>query len=158
MITRIAGQIAIAVENAINFEQARQAEKEIRRQFERERLMMEINNAVVSNLNLPELLAAIAAFLRHVMPHDFAGLALYDPDCDRLRVQALDYTRNLEIFGTPRPDEKIPKSACLVPLISHGRKLGILGVGAIERTASRKTTSNGSHRLPGRLLSRSRMR
>jgi formate hydrogenlyase transcriptional activator len=100
LLCHIANQIAIAVENSLNFERAQQAEQESRRRFERERLMLEINNAVVANLALPDLLAAISACLRRVVPHDFAGLALYDADIGQLRVQALDYQRNQEIFGT----------------------------------------------------------
>jgi len=46
LFTQIAGQIALAVDNSVNFERARQAETEIRRQLERERLMLQINNAV----------------------------------------------------------------------------------------------------------------
>ncbi|MEW6209609.1 MAG: sigma 54-interacting transcriptional regulator [Acidobacteriota bacterium] len=98
-LIQIANQVAMAIDNALNFERARQAEKEIKRQLERERLMLEINNAVVSKLNLPELLATISESLRRVLPHDFAGMALYDDDIGQLRVQALDYRRNQEIFG-----------------------------------------------------------
>ncbi|NOT59206.1 MAG: GAF domain-containing protein, partial [Acidobacteria bacterium] len=100
LLCHIANQIAIAVENSLNFERAQQAEQESRRRFERERLMLEINNAVVANLALPALLAAISGCLRRVVPHDFAGLALYDETVGQLRVQALDYQRNQEIFGT----------------------------------------------------------
>ncbi|MFN7944113.1 MAG: sigma 54-interacting transcriptional regulator [Blastocatellia bacterium] len=100
LLCQIADQLALAVDNALNFERARKAEQEIRRRFERERLMLEINNAVVSNLNLAELLTAISASLRRVVPHDFAGLALYDADIDQLRVQALDAIRNREVLGT----------------------------------------------------------
>ncbi|MBI1765248.1 MAG: sigma 54-interacting transcriptional regulator [Acidobacteria bacterium] len=99
LLTQIAGQIAIAVENALNFARVRRTEQEMRRQLERERLMLEINNAVVSNLDLSALLTAIAAALRRVLPHDFTGLALYEAESNQLRVQALDYTRNLEVFG-----------------------------------------------------------
>ncbi len=100
LLNQFASQIAIAVENALNFERARKAEQEVRRQSERLRLLLEINNAVVSNLNLPELLAAISASLRRVLPTDFAGMALYDADCGQLRVQALDYAQNQQLFGT----------------------------------------------------------
>ena len=100
LFTQIAGQIAVAVDNALNFERARAAEEQAKRQSERLQLLLEINNAVVSNLSLPQLLAAISAGLRRVLSHDFAGMALYDADCGQLRVQTLDYERNQEIFGT----------------------------------------------------------
>ncbi|MBS1788214.1 MAG: sigma 54-interacting transcriptional regulator [Acidobacteria bacterium] len=100
LFTHIAGQIAVAVDNAVNFERARAAEEQAQRQSKRLQLLLDINNAVVSNLNLPDLLAAISAGLRQVLSHDFTGMALYDAELGQLRVQALDYTRNQQLFGT----------------------------------------------------------
>src|SRR5262245_33420736 len=100
LLCQIANQAAIAVDNALNFERARKAEENAKRQSERLQLLLDINNAVVSNLNLPELLAAISAGLRRVLPYDFAGMALYDADSGQLRVQALDHTLDREVFGT----------------------------------------------------------
>src|SRR5262245_27928406 len=100
LLQQIANLVGVAVENSLNYESARIAQLELARERDRTRLLLEINNAVVSNLNLPELLAAISASLHRVLPHDFAGMALYDPEHDQLRVQALDYAQNQKIFGT----------------------------------------------------------
>jgi formate hydrogenlyase transcriptional activator len=100
LLIQVANQVAIAVDNALNFERARKAEEHAKRQSERLQLLLDINNAVVSNLNLPGLLAAISAGLRRVLPYDFAGMALYDADSGQLRVQALDHTLHREFFGT----------------------------------------------------------
>jgi formate hydrogenlyase transcriptional activator len=169
LICHIANQIAIAVENALNFERARKAEQEVQRKFERERLMLEINNAVVTILDLGELVKTISASLHDIMPHEAAGIALYEPELNHLREYSNVTYKDLNIFregepipleGTPagqvfltgqplllrrlnpdkypadrysqRPDESTPKSACLVPLISHGRKLGIVGVSSTQ--------------------------
>ncbi|HVF28200.1 MAG TPA: hypothetical protein VM943_08165 [Pyrinomonadaceae bacterium] len=40
--------------------------------------MLEINNAVVSVLDLRELLKTISPCLRQIIHHDFAALLLYD--------------------------------------------------------------------------------
>jgi formate hydrogenlyase transcriptional activator len=61
--------------------------------------LLEVNNAVVSHLNLPELLAAVSASLHRLLPNEFVGMALYDAESDQLRVQALDHERNQRIFG-----------------------------------------------------------
>jgi formate hydrogenlyase transcriptional activator len=92
----VAKQIAVAVENTLNFEHARQAEQEAQRRFERERLMLEINNAVVSHLSLRDLLKAISLSLRRVISHDAALLTLHEPGSNQLRLHALD----LHMFGT----------------------------------------------------------
>src|SRR5262249_21634618 len=95
LLVQVANQVAIAVDNALNFERARTAEEEAKRQSERLSLMLEINNAVVSKLDLRELLKVISACLRHVIPHDATLLTLHDPESARLRLQALDS----QIFG-----------------------------------------------------------
>jgi formate hydrogenlyase transcriptional activator len=107
LITKIAGQIAIAVENALNFERARRAEQEVRRQFERERLMLEINNAVVSHLSLRELVRVVSTCLREVLQPDLTGLSLYDPETNQLRAYVFDLPDNLPAVeeGTSIPIE-----------------------------------------------------
>lgn len=62
LLCQVANQIAIAVENALNYERARKAELAVSRQFERERLMLEINNAVVSILDLGDLVKPFLQF------------------------------------------------------------------------------------------------
>lgn len=95
-LQQVARQVTVAVENTLNFERAHQAEQEMQRQYERERLMLEINNAVVSHLSLRDLLKAISLSLRRVIPHDAALLTLHEPGGDQLRLHALD----LHMFGT----------------------------------------------------------
>ncbi|OQW35373.1 MAG: Fis family transcriptional regulator [Nitrospira sp. SG-bin1] len=95
-LQQVAKQVAVAVENTLNFTRAHQSEQEIRRQYERERLMLEINNAVVSHLSLRDLLKAISLSLRRIIPHDAALLTLHEPGGDQLRLHALD----LHMFGT----------------------------------------------------------
>jgi formate hydrogenlyase transcriptional activator len=90
LLEQCSSQIAIAVENALNFENARQAEREVRQERDRSRLLLEVNNAVVSHLDLTGLLKSISASLRQVIPHDAAFLTLCDPAGAHLRVQALD--------------------------------------------------------------------
>src|SRR5262249_24198813 len=85
LLTQIAGQIAIAVENALNFERARAAEETAKRESKRVQLLLEMNNAVVSTLDLRELVKAVSASLRDIMPHDSAGIALYDSETNHLR-------------------------------------------------------------------------
>ena len=154
----VAAQIAVAVE-------AQCYQHKLARERDRSNLLLEINNTLISNLNLRELLAAISKCLKRVMPHDAAGLALHDAAINKLRVTALEFPADENVFiadeiieleGTPGgqafttrqpvisgPDH-LPnsigkraglKSGCLVPLISHDRALGILGVGSLQENA-----------------------
>src|SRR5215472_13307682 len=90
LLNQIGAQVAIAVENALNYERLRTAEREVAKERDRSRLLLEINNAVISQLGLKELLKSTAASLRRIVPHDVAHLALCDEDCTELRIQALD--------------------------------------------------------------------
>jgi len=98
-LQQVAKQVAVAVENALNFERARQAEEEAQRRFKRERLMLEINNAVVSQLDLGELLKSISACLHRVIPHDVAAFCIYDAATNQLRGHSLDFPSNQEFGG-----------------------------------------------------------
>src|SRR5262249_35789983 len=90
LLTQIGTQAAIAVENAQNFERARAAQAAIARERDRTQLTLEVNNAVVSHLDLSDLLKSISASLRRVVPHDGAAITIVESGGDQLRIQALD--------------------------------------------------------------------
>lgn len=87
----VAAQIAVAVE-------AQCYQCQIERERDRSEMLLEINNMLVSNTNLRELLSAISACLRRVIPHDVAGLSLYDATGNNLRVSALESPANEDLF------------------------------------------------------------
>lgn len=87
----VAAQIAVAME-------AQRYRDQLTHERDRSQLLLEINNTLVSNLNLRELLAEISACLRKVIPHDLAGLALYDAESNKLRASALEFPANEDFF------------------------------------------------------------
>lgn len=90
-LQQVARQVAVAVDNALNFEQAQSVQTQLKEDRDRLRLMLEVNNAVVSVLDLHELLNAVAASLRHLVPHEYASLSLYDAESQTLQIHALDF-------------------------------------------------------------------
>jgi formate hydrogenlyase transcriptional activator len=90
-LRQVAAQVAPAVDNALNSQNAQVYQQELARERDRLRLLLEVNNALVSTLDLHELLSAISTCLRRVMNHDYAGLALFDPATQQLRLHALDF-------------------------------------------------------------------
>jgi formate hydrogenlyase transcriptional activator len=90
-LRQVAAQVAVAVDNALNSQNAQSYQQELARERDRLRLLLEVNNALVSTLDLHQLLFAISASLRRVLNHDYASLALYDPSAQQLRIQALDF-------------------------------------------------------------------
>ena len=93
-----ADQVALSIDAAVNFALSRRAQ-------ERLKLLLELTNQVVSNLELRELLRTISANLRRVMNCDVVGVMLPDPDGQQLRVYALDFPDSKGLF---REESLIP--------------------------------------------------
>lgn len=72
---------------------------QLRRSEERQRVLLEINNTIIANLDRASLFHAITQALRHVLPFDRATLTLYEPGRDVLRVFALEGPFLPEQFG-----------------------------------------------------------
>jgi formate hydrogenlyase transcriptional activator len=83
-LSLVVNQIALAMDDALNFQSSQRAQ-------ERLELLLDVTNSVVSNLDLRDLLRAIAASIRRVMQCDGVAVALPDPGSDRLRLYALDF-------------------------------------------------------------------
>jgi formate hydrogenlyase transcriptional activator len=66
---------------------------------ERAEVLLEINNAIASHLELAPLLKAVSECLRRALAHDFAGLAIYDPQIGQLRVHGLDFEAGKNDFA-----------------------------------------------------------
>lgn len=95
----MANHVALAVDDALNFEASRQAQEELKRHREdlqrerdRLRLLLDLTNQVVSNLELTELLRAVSGSVRRVMQCEGAAILLPDDDGRQLRVHALDFS------------------------------------------------------------------
>ncbi|HYL10860.1 MAG TPA: sigma 54-interacting transcriptional regulator [Candidatus Acidoferrales bacterium] len=88
---RVAAQVAVAVDNALNYQSAQTYQQQLAQERDHLRVLLEINNAVVSNLERHDLFAAIATSLRRVVPHDFLSLATYDAAQNLMRIHTLDY-------------------------------------------------------------------
>ena len=161
----IADQIAIAVENSLNFERAN-------RERERAETLLEVNNAITTILDLRELLRVTSTCLRRYFKHDLAGMALYDAESGQLRVHSLDWVEPTTVYleegvlmpleGTPaglaftsrrpvlikrlaewEPSSPIVeralasgiRSSCNAPLVSHDRALGCVAIASRREAA-----------------------
>ena len=90
VLAQIASQVALAVESALSFEEVRVAQEQLKKSRDRSRLLLKVNNSLVSQLDLRGLLKAIASNLQEVMSLDFAGLALYDSETGNYHAYALE--------------------------------------------------------------------
>jgi len=78
------------VDNALNSQSVQSHQQDLARERDHLRLLLEVNNAVVSRLDLRDVFAATTASLRRVIPHVLASLYLYDPDKEVVSRHALD--------------------------------------------------------------------
>jgi len=91
---QVARQVAVAVDNVLHDESARSAQEQLTHERDRMRLLLEVNNAVVSHLDLEDLFTAVSACLRKVIQHDSSGLVLCDQETGWFRVHVLHFAKN----------------------------------------------------------------
>jgi formate hydrogenlyase transcriptional activator len=162
-LSLVAGQIALAIDDSLNFEASRKAQEQLK-------LLLDLTNSVVSTLDLRELLRNISADLRRVMRCDFVGVGLPESGSNtHLRLYAVDFPESkgfikeetlIPIEGSPpgttfRTGEPFvatshstaqmtsdsPASAegfnagCILPLTTRGRIHGVLSLARREENA-----------------------
>ena len=87
----VADQIGLAVDAAVNSYLSQRAQ-------DRLKLILDLNNQVVTNLEFSELLRTTSANVRRVMQADAAAIMLPEPDGNYLCVHALDFPDSHGIF------------------------------------------------------------
>ena len=90
-LMQVSKQVAVAVDNTLNFARAESSQDQLIQERDRLRLILNINNAVASIRNVRELFTAISKSLQHVVKHDYCSLGLYHRDTNQLRLYALDF-------------------------------------------------------------------
>lgn len=81
----VANQIAVAIDNVLHDESVREAQRALTHERDRLRLLLDVNNVVVSQLELDDVLTAVSACLRQVIPHEYSNVLLYEPETRRFR-------------------------------------------------------------------------
>ncbi len=114
-LQQVAKQIAVAVENAVNYGAAQEAQQELARERDRLSVLLEITSAVTATLDLKQLLGAIATSLRRLVPHDRTALLLYEGEREQFRLHALDFdlSRGFLTEGGATPVEGSPAGVAL---------------------------------------------
>src|SRR5882724_2543184 len=83
-LQQLTSQIALAVDNTLHHEQ-------LASERDRLQLLLEVNNALVSNLDRRTLFGEIASCLRRVVPHDYTSVAVYDAEPGGFDMRALEF-------------------------------------------------------------------
>lgn len=99
------GRTLGAVITFIDITDRKQAEAALRKSEERNRSLLEINNAIITNLTQQALLRSISEALRPVISFDRCAIVLYQPERDSFRFLAVegellsDYFHSGQEFG-----------------------------------------------------------
>jgi formate hydrogenlyase transcriptional activator len=125
---RVGSQIAVAVDNAINFETSQAYQSQLSRKRDRLQVLLEVNNVLVSTRELPELFRGIVSTLEKVIHHDFTSLALRDSASGLLKIYALDFSGPPGLFSqeVTVPLDTTPAGQCFStsqPLLARGAEI-----------------------------------
>jgi formate hydrogenlyase transcriptional activator len=144
--------VAFALDDGLNLRRSLHQNDQLK-------LLLNVSNQITSNLELRDLLRAIAGNIRELMQCDAVSVSLLEPTGEKSRLFALDFPQGKGLFreegihtisSTGRraletlrpivdrvdPAEVAPQIAaeglkcrCLIPLVNRGRALGLLMIG-----------------------------
>ena len=89
-LERVASHVAVAIDNVRHHEKTLAQQRELEAERDHWRTLLEFNNAVITNLDLASLLAAVTPNLRRMVPHDYTGLGLLRDEGRQPGLLALD--------------------------------------------------------------------
>lgn len=130
---QVAKQVAVAVDNVLHDESARGAQRQLTQERDRMRLLLEVNNAVVSHLSLDNLFPAVSDCLRKVIDHDGSALVIFDHATRRFRVHVLSFAKNESYIkeGIADADCKMPADSAIAT-----RQPAVIGEEDLKRLAA----------------------
>jgi formate hydrogenlyase transcriptional activator len=105
---RVASQVAVAVDNALNLESSQAYQRQLAQERDRLRVLLDLNNVLVTSRELPELFRGIVATLQRAIRHDYTSLALLDPMTGLLKIYALDFPGHHGFF---KPETVVPRDS-----------------------------------------------
>ena len=91
LLRSLASHIAVALECALARDNAELYQRQVVKERDRLRLLLEINNYIVSKLDINELFRSASASLRTYFRNDFTGFWLIDKQSNQLECVVLDF-------------------------------------------------------------------
>ena len=144
---RVGSQVAVAVDNALNFETSQAYQAQLARERDRLQVLLEVNNVLVSSRELPELFRGIVSSLEKVIHHDYTSLALLEAASGLLKIHALDFSSRPGFFNQEItvPLDTTPSGICFTtgqPLLARGAEIDRFSNEIIRTLASRRRANH----------------
>ena len=92
-------QVAMAVASSLHLKRSHRTQLELEVQSARLKLLVDMTNSMVANLELDSLLKEVTVGARRVVPSDFAMVGLLDSQSGRLQVSAFDLPDDVKLDG-----------------------------------------------------------
>jgi formate hydrogenlyase transcriptional activator len=91
LLGALASHLAVALECALARDSAELYHRQVAQERDRLRLLLEINNHIVSKLDINDLFRSVSASIRSYFRNDFTGFWLIDKQSNRLELAVLDF-------------------------------------------------------------------
>jgi len=91
LMTSVSSHVGVAVGGAIATHAAETYQRQLARERDRLRLLLEINNQVITQLDVNELFRSASASIRKYFANDFTGFWLIDQQSNQLECALLDF-------------------------------------------------------------------
>ncbi len=97
LMEAVASHVGTALESALESDAAESYQRQLLAERDRWKLLLEINNHVISRLDVKELFRAACDSFRKYFENDFAAIWLFDKDQNRLEAAAYGFSRKSRV-------------------------------------------------------------
>jgi formate hydrogenlyase transcriptional activator len=137
LMTSVASHVAVALESAVATDAAELYQRQLALERDRLRLLLEINNQVVTQLDTSELFRSSSASIRKYFVNDFTGLWLIDKQSNHLECAFLDFPAGkgflADIPARDVTDQDLEKMRTRTPEIWSQQEIEKLPPGVLSR-------------------------
>jgi formate hydrogenlyase transcriptional activator len=130
-LSLMADYAALAIDDRLNFEQSEAVRAQLESERTKLKLLLDLNNSVVSNLELRDVLQSISPSIRKVMRLDGVALILPDAEGKRLQTHALDFPGSK---GLVRQDMSSPLEGSLPGQVFRSGKPWVGNIVELQRS------------------------
>src|ERR1700729_2166730 len=121
LMISVSSHVAVALEGAVARDAAELYQRQLAHERDRLRLLLEINNQVVTQLGVNELFRSASLSIRKYFANDFTGFWLIDKHSNRLECAVLDFPGGkgflADIPGREVTDQEVEKMRTRTPEI-----------------------------------------
>src|SRR6202051_3315052 len=136
LMTSVSAHVAVALESAIATDAAQRYQRQLAQERDRLQLLLEINNQVVTQLDVNELFRSAAASIRKFFANDFTGFWLIDKQSNKLECVVLDFPGGkgfLADIAAEVTDDDLERMRTRTPQIRSQQEIEKLPPAVLER-------------------------